>query len=58
VTVVVSLVTKPKPEAELRGLVYGATEIPSESYVTFFHRPWFWAVVVATVFLVLQILFW
>jgi SSS family solute:Na+ symporter len=58
VTVVVSLVTKPKPEAELKGLVYGATEIPSESYVTFFHRPWFWAVVVATVFLVLQILYW
>jgi solute:Na+ symporter, SSS family len=58
VTVVVSLITKPKPEAELRGLVYGATEIPSESYVTFFQRPWFWAVLVATVFLVLQILFW
>jgi solute:Na+ symporter, SSS family len=58
VTVVVSLVTKPKPEAELKGLVYGATEIPSESYVTVFHRPWFWAVLVATVFLVLQIVYW
>ena len=30
VTVVVSLVTKPKPESELVGLVYGCTEIPSE----------------------------
>jgi solute:Na+ symporter, SSS family len=58
VTVVVSLVTRPKPEAELQGLVYGATQIPSESYVPVFHRPWFWAVVVATVFLVLQIAYW
>ena len=30
VTVVVSLMTKPKPEEELVGLVYGATDIPSE----------------------------
>ena len=43
VTVMVSLLTKPKPEAELKGLVYGATDIPSEGYVTVFHRPWFWA---------------
>src|ERR1700744_1760674 len=30
VTVVVSLMTKPKPEAELEGLVYGASKIPEE----------------------------
>jgi SSS family solute:Na+ symporter len=58
VTVAVSLVTKPKPEGELKGLVYGATEIPAENYVTVLHRPWFWAVVVASVFLVLQIVYW
>jgi hypothetical protein len=29
VTVVVSLVTKPVPDSELTGLVYGLTEIPS-----------------------------
>jgi solute:Na+ symporter, SSS family len=58
VTVAVSLVTKPKPEGELKGLVYGATEIPAENYVTVLHRPWFWAVVVAGVFLVLQIVYW
>jgi solute:Na+ symporter, SSS family len=39
VTLLVSLVTKPKPDAELKGLVYGATEIPSEGYVTTLHRP-------------------
>ena len=58
VTVVVSLLTKPKPEAELKGLVYGATEIPAETYVSTFHRPWFWAVVVGTIFVVLNIIFW
>jgi SSS family solute:Na+ symporter len=58
VTVVVSLLTKPKPESELRGLVYGATEIPPESYVTVLHRPWFWATVVGVVFIALQIAYW
>ena len=58
VTIVVSLLTKPKPEAELKGLVYGATEIPSESYVTVLHRPWFWATVVGVVFIALQIAYW
>jgi solute:Na+ symporter, SSS family len=58
VTVVVSLVTKPKPDAELKGLVYGVTEIPSETYVSTLHRPWFWAVVVGAIFVVLNIIFW
>jgi solute:Na+ symporter, SSS family len=58
VTVTVSLLTKPKPEAELKGLVYGATVIPSEGYVTMFHRPWFWATVVGVVFITLQIAYW
>ena len=58
VTVAVSLVTKPKPDSELKGLVYGVTDIPSESYVSVWHRPWFWAVIVAAGFVVLNILFW
>ena len=58
VTVVVSLVTKPKPEAELKGLVYGVTDIPSENYVSTLHRPWFWAVVVGSIFVILNIIFW
>jgi len=58
VTVVVSLVTKPKPDTELKGLVYGVTEIPSENYVSTFYRPWFWAAVVGTGFVVLNIIFW
>ena len=58
VTVAVSLVTKPKPDAELKGLVYGVTEIPSENYVSTLERPWFWAAVVGTGFVVLNIIFW
>ena len=58
VTVVISLLTKPKPESELKGLVYGATEIPSETYVSTLHRPWFWAVVVGICFVVVNIIFW
>jgi SSS family solute:Na+ symporter len=58
VTIVVSLLTKPKSESELRGLVYGVTEIPSELYVTVFHRPWFWATVVGVLFVAANIIFW
>jgi SSS family solute:Na+ symporter len=42
----------------LRGLVYGATDIPKEDEVSIFHRPVFWAVIVAVIFVILQIIFW
>jgi SSS family solute:Na+ symporter len=58
VTVVVSFLTKPKPDAELTGLVYGLNAIPHEEHVSVFHRPIFWAVVVGAVFVILQIIFW
>jgi solute:Na+ symporter, SSS family len=58
VTVVVSLLTEPKPEKELAGLVYGCTEVPSEAQVPLWQRPAFWAVIVAVVFVILQVIFW
>jgi SSS family solute:Na+ symporter len=58
VTVVVSYLTKPKPESELVGLVYGCTELPSEEDLSLFQRPAFWAVVVALALVALNILFW
>src|SRR3954447_18440097 len=58
VTVVISMATRPKPDSELVGLVYGATEIPSEVGVPLIHRPIFWAVVVSLVFVILNIIFW
>jgi SSS family solute:Na+ symporter len=58
VTVGVSLVTKPKPESELAGLVYGATQIPSDREMPFYQRPIFWAAIVAVLFVTLNVLFW
>jgi solute:Na+ symporter, SSS family len=58
VTVVVSLLTKPKPVSELEGLVYGCTEIPSEGHLPLHQRPIFWACVVAVIFVILNIVFW
>jgi solute:Na+ symporter, SSS family len=58
VTVVVSYATKPKTDAELEGLVMGLTDIPSVGDLPFYEKPTFWAGVVATVFVVLNIIFW
>jgi SSS family solute:Na+ symporter len=58
VTVVVSLATRPKPDSELAGLVYGATVIPGEGHLPMYKRPIFWAVIVAVVFAMLNIIFW
>jgi SSS family solute:Na+ symporter len=58
VTVIVSMVTRPKPAEELTGLVYGCTELPSEGDLRLYHRPIFWAAIVAVVFVILNIIFW
>jgi SSS family solute:Na+ symporter len=58
VTVVVSLMTKPKPDAELTGLVYGLTEVPSIGDVPLYQKPVFWAIVVAVVLIILNIVMW
>ena len=58
VTVLVSYATKPKPESELVGLVYGATKIPPEGSIPLLHRPIFWAAVVIIIFVILNLLFW
>ena len=58
VTVVVSYMTKPKPESELVGLVRGCTEIPSEGDIPFYKRPIVWATVIFIVFVALNIIFW
>jgi SSS family solute:Na+ symporter len=52
------MVTKPVPSSELKGLVYGETEIPSIGDVPLYERPLFWAAVVVVVFFVLNIIFW
>jgi SSS family solute:Na+ symporter len=58
VTVVVSLMTTPKPDEELTGLVYGATEIPDEGDLLWFQKPIFWAGLVAIVLVIVNVIFW
>jgi solute:Na+ symporter, SSS family len=58
VTVLVTLVTKPRPDEELKGLVYALTEVAHEEPTSFLQRPLFWGMAVLAVLLVLQIVFW
>jgi solute:Na+ symporter, SSS family len=58
VNVVVSLATKPKPRAELEGLVYGATKIPVEEPVPLYKNEWFWTAIATVMFCALNIYFW
>jgi len=58
VTVIVTLFTRPKPDEELKGLVYGLTEIPSLGHLPVFKRPAFWAAMVGVGFVALNIIFW
>ncbi len=55
-TILVSLVTRPRAEAELRGLVYGLTELPTDEGVSWYRRPGVLALIVAAVLVVLN--FW
>jgi solute:Na+ symporter, SSS family len=57
VTILVSLATKPTPIEHLSGLVYGATVLPDDGAKNIFEKPLFWAVVVITVFFVLNLIF-
>jgi solute:Na+ symporter, SSS family len=57
VTFIVSYMTKPTPEAQLAGLVYGATPIPDDGAKSLFQKPMFWAIIVIIVFFVLNIVF-
>lgn len=58
VTVAVTYATKPKPVAELAGLVYGVTPVPGEGHLRLYERPMFWAVIVAVALAAFNIYFW
>ena len=56
-TVVVSLISRPKAEAELENLVYGTTAIPHEGDQPWYRRPWPVAIAVAIVCVALNLVF-
>src|SRR6267378_2996214 len=58
VTVLVTLVTKPRPDEELKGLVYALTEVAQEGHTSFLRRPLFWGITALVILAVLQIIFW
>jgi len=58
VTAGVSLVTRPKPEAELRNLVLGLTARPDEAPCPWYERPALWAAVVLAVLVAVNVVFW
>jgi SSS family solute:Na+ symporter len=58
VTILVSLATRPKPDADLRNLVYGLTKMPSSEGLVWYERPGMLAIVVAIICIGLNFLFW
>lgn len=58
VTIGVSFLSQPKPDADLRNLVFGLTEMPSEHGVVWYKRPGPLAVVVTVICIGLNFVFW
>jgi SSS family solute:Na+ symporter len=58
-TVIISLLSKrDKSDAELNGLVYSMTPKLDDSGVIWYKRPWFLALIVGVIMIVLSIMFW
>jgi len=57
VTVAVSLVTQPKPESQLRGLVWGLTDQKEVVEQPWYKKPWILAVIVLAMTIALNIYF-
>ena len=58
VTIGVSLFTKPKPEAELKNLVYGSTQLPDEGPCPWYRNPKLWAGLVLAALIAINVIFW
>jgi solute:Na+ symporter, SSS family len=58
VTIAVSLVTQPKPDSELRGIVWGLTEQKEGVEQAWYKKPWVLAVTVLAITVALNIYFW
>ena len=56
-TIIVSLVTKPRPDAELRGLVWSLTERPSSEGEPWYRKPGTLGMVLLGFTLLLNIIF-
>ncbi len=57
VTIAISLITKPRPEPELIGLVYSLTPKPVETHLSWYQKPATLAVAVLAILIVLNLVF-
>jgi solute:Na+ symporter, SSS family len=57
VTIAVSMATKPRPEAELVGLVYSLTPKPIDTHLSWYQKPATLGVVVLAMLIVLNLVF-
>ena len=58
ITIIVSLCTRPRPDVELKGLVYSLTPKPKDEGLTWYQKPGTLAVVVLVVMIALNLAFW
>jgi solute:Na+ symporter, SSS family len=58
VTILISLVTSPRPDGELKGLVYSLTPRPRDEGVPLYRQPGPLAVIVLLATIVLNVIFW
>jgi solute:Na+ symporter, SSS family len=57
VTIAISLITKPRPEPELVGLVYSLTPKPVEGHLSWYQKPATLAIAVLAILIVLNLVF-
>ncbi len=57
-TVLISLLTRPRPEEELKGLVYSLTPKPKDEAVSWLQKPATLAVIVGVLLVGLNLVFW
>ena len=57
-TIAVSLVTQPKPDSELRGIVWGLTEQKEVVEEAWYKKPWVLAVTALAIAVALNVYFW
>ena len=57
ISIAISLATQPRPDSELKGLVYSLTEKPQDQRLTFFQKPTTFAALVLLATLALNLIF-
>lgn len=57
-TILISLVTKPRPDEELKGLVYALTPRPKDEGLAWYQKPSLLALIVIVLLVALNVIFW